>query len=60
MYSKDKKFIQSGLGEKIILLGLIVLLPLVLYGVMQMGASFLTWIIAGAFMLSMGALVWLG
>lgn len=60
MRSKEKQIFQIGLREKIILLFLMVLLPLGLYAAMQMGASFLAWIIAGALMLSMGVVVWLG
>ena len=57
MRSKAKKFNQIGLRGKIILMFLMILLPLGLYAAMQMGASYLAWIIAGAFVLSMGALV---
>jgi hypothetical protein len=60
MHSKDKKFIQVGLREKTILFFLMVLLPLGLYAAMELGANLLTWAIAGALMLSMGVLVWLG
>ena len=60
MSSKEEKLNKIGLREKSILMFLMILLPLGLYAAMQMGASFLAWIVAGLFVLSMAVMVWLG
>ena len=60
MRSREKKKKAFGLREKIILLFLQILLPFGLYMAMRMDASYFAWISAGALILSMGVMVWVG
>ena len=60
MRSKEKKKSTLGLGGKILLLLLQILLPFGLYAAMRLDAALLAWIAAGAVVLSMGVMIWLG